>query len=169
MMVTTQIRSMEDTLKNLETLQLEVIIKEIIQKVFRNVLSINLIVTKTDNKIDNRIAIKTASTTPSLCTKEEKINMQSKNRNIVLKTTIPTRDKEGMIQVSQMKKAKCLMKAIECLKINHRETLMITKEMSKIVDQEILRKDKGTSTISKVLLMLLTKRITMIAQTTKKM
>jgi len=78
MMVTTQIRSMEDTLKNLETLQLEVIIKEIIQKVFRNVLSINLIVTKTDNKIDNRIAIKTASTTPSLCTKEEKINMQSK-------------------------------------------------------------------------------------------
>ena len=100
-------------------------------------------------------------------TKEEMINITIKNLNFELKITSLTKGKEEIILVSLMNVAKCRMKAIEWLKINHLETHLISKERIK-TDQEIMMIDTEILTISKVSWMPQIKKITMIAQTIRK-
>jgi hypothetical protein len=163
MMDTMQIKSMEDIIKNLETLQYVMIIKEIIHVVFRKhviirkhvvnrkhvVLKIetiiNLIVT---TMIVRQFVRMIVSQTQSQSIKEETINITIRNLNIELKIVNKTKDKKEVILETQMKKVKCLMKAIGNLKIYKLEMLMISKEKNQI-DLETMMIDIKISTTSK--------------------
>ena len=110
--------------------------------------------TKTDQiknleTITNLIVITIDTRTPSQYTKEEMINITTRNLNIEIKITIRTKDKEGTIQVILMKEAKCLMKAIRNPKhCKLDQTTLITKERSQ-VELKTMMIDTKTTTISK--------------------
>ena len=154
MMDTMQIKNMEDISKNHETLQLEVIIKEIIQKVSRIGMITNILIVKMIVILNLHI-------------KEGMISTIVKNQIIIEAKTIKTKGKKEMIQMNQMKEVKCHMRVIE-LKINQTETLLkITKEEINSLDQ-ITMIETETIVISKDSWMQPTKKITM-NQITQKM
>lgn len=88
------------------------------------------------------------SQTQSQSIKEETINITIRNLNIELKIVNKTKDKKEVILETQMKKVKCLMKAIGNLKIYKLEMLMISKEKNQI-DLETMMIDIKISTTSK--------------------
>jgi len=137
-----------------ETIISLIVTKETVTKIETKIVTriVTRIITRTAvTKIDTKTVVtKTAATKtafPNQYNKEETINIITKNLNIALKTMIQTKDKEED-QAIQMKKVNCLMKAIDCQKINHQEN-MTNKDKSKITDLEIMMIDKETLTISK--------------------